>query len=37
MDNAFNDTQMLTAPRCPSYEELRQLFICAYAGDEVDL
>jgi alcohol dehydrogenase class IV len=36
MDNAFNDTQMITAARSPSYDELCQLFVCAYAGDEVD-
>ena len=36
MDNAFNDTQMVTAARSPSYDELRQLFIWAYGGDEVD-
>jgi alcohol dehydrogenase class IV len=36
MDNAFNDTQMITAARSPSYDELRQLFLCAYDGDEID-
>jgi alcohol dehydrogenase class IV len=36
MDNAFNDTQMVTAARSPSYDELRQLFLCAYDGDHVD-
>jgi alcohol dehydrogenase class IV len=36
IDNAFNDTQMVTAARTPSYDELRQLFFCAYDGDEVD-
>jgi alcohol dehydrogenase class IV len=36
MDNASNDTQMITAPRPPSYAELRRLFVSAYGGDEVD-
>jgi alcohol dehydrogenase class IV len=36
MDNAFNDTQMITAPRSPSYDELRELFLYAYDGAEVD-
>jgi alcohol dehydrogenase class IV len=36
IDDAFNDTQMITAARSPSYDELRQLFVCAYAGDVVD-
>jgi alcohol dehydrogenase class IV len=36
IDNAFNDTQMITAARSPSYDELRQLFVCAYRGDVVD-
>jgi alcohol dehydrogenase class IV len=36
IDDAFTDTQMVTAPRPPSYDDLRQLFLCAYAGDPVD-
>ncbi len=36
IDDAFSDTQMVTAPRSPSYDDLRQLFLCAYAGDAVD-
>jgi alcohol dehydrogenase class IV len=36
IDNAFNDTQMLTVVRSPSYEELHQLFIYAYEGKPVD-
>ncbi|MGD8244082.1 MAG: iron-containing alcohol dehydrogenase, partial [Anaerolineae bacterium] len=35
MDNAFNDTQMVTAVRSPSYDELRKLFVHAYDGTEV--
>ena len=36
VDDAFNDTQMVTAIRSPSYDELRQLFIYAYEGWSVD-
>ncbi len=36
VDNAFNDTQMLTTPRTPTYDELRRLFVYAYAGQEID-
>ena len=36
VDDSFNDTQMVTAVRAPSYDELRQLFIYAYDGREVD-
>lgn len=36
VDDAFNDTQMVTAPRCPTYEELGQLFLYAFEGQEVD-
>jgi alcohol dehydrogenase class IV len=36
VDDAFNDTQILTAVRCPSEEELRQLFVNAYEGQPVD-
>lgn len=36
VDDAFNDTQMVTAPRSPTYEELRQIFLYAYEGRSVD-
>ena len=36
VDDTFSDTQMVTAARAPSYEELRQLFLRAYSGDAVD-
>jgi alcohol dehydrogenase class IV len=36
VDHAFNDTQMITAARPPSFDELHQLFVCSYAGDVVD-
>jgi hypothetical protein len=36
VDDAFNDTQMVTVARSPSYDELRQLFVYAYEGQEVD-
>jgi alcohol dehydrogenase class IV len=36
VDDAFSDTQIITAPRPPSYEELRQIFLCAYAGDPIE-
>ena len=36
VDDAFNDTQIITAARAPSYDELRQLFLYAYEGREVD-
>lgn len=36
VDDAFNDTQMVTAVRAPSYDELRQLFQYAYEDREVD-
>jgi len=36
VDDAFNDTQIITAVRAPSYEELRQLFLYAYDGKSVD-
>jgi len=36
VDDAFNDTQMITAARAPSYDELRQLFLYAYEGQAVD-
>ncbi len=36
VDDAFNDTQMVTACRSPSYEELSQLFLAAYEGRSID-
>jgi alcohol dehydrogenase class IV len=36
IDDAFNDTQIVTAARAPSYDELRQLFLHAYEGRSVD-
>ncbi|MCK4599528.1 iron-containing alcohol dehydrogenase [Candidatus Bipolaricaulota bacterium] len=36
IDDAFNDTQMVTTARSPSYDELRQLFGYAYDGRPVD-
>lgn len=36
VDDAFNDTQMVTAPRCPTYKELERLFLYAFDGLEVD-
>jgi len=36
VDDAFNDTQMITAARAPSYDELRQLFLYAYESRVVD-
>jgi alcohol dehydrogenase class IV len=36
VDDAFNDTQIITAPRAPSYEELGKLFTCVYHGYPVD-
>jgi alcohol dehydrogenase class IV len=36
VDDAFNDTQILTAVCAPSDEELRQLFVYAYEGRPVD-
>ena len=35
VEDAFNDTQMVTAPRCPTYEELERLFLYAFDGLEV--
>jgi alcohol dehydrogenase class IV len=32
VDDAFNDTQIVTAVRAPTYEELEQLYLCAYDG-----
>ncbi len=36
VDVAFNDTQIVTAPRSPTYDELAQLFRCAFEGRDVD-
>ena len=36
VDDAFNDTQILTTCRAPSYDELRQLFVYAHAGQPID-
>jgi alcohol dehydrogenase class IV len=36
VDDALNDTQMVTAVRAPSSEELRKLFLYAYDGRTVD-
>jgi alcohol dehydrogenase class IV len=36
VDDAFNDTQIITAPRAPSYQELEQLFQYVYSGQPVD-
>jgi len=36
VDDAFNDTQMITAVRPASFDELRQLFLFAYDGRRVD-
>jgi alcohol dehydrogenase class IV len=36
VDDAFNDTQIITAVRAPSYEELSKLFLYAYDGRSVD-
>lgn len=36
VENAMDDTQMLTAPRPPTYEQLRRLFLNIYDGNPVD-
>ena len=36
VEDAFNDTQIVTAARAPSFDELRQLFLYAYEGRPVD-
>jgi alcohol dehydrogenase class IV len=36
VDDALNDTQMVTSVRTPSVEEMRQLFLYAYDGRPVD-
>ncbi len=36
MDDTFNDTQMVTVCRDPSYEDLRQILMYAYEGRTID-
>ncbi len=36
IDNAENDAQMVTSPRLPTPEELRQLFLYTYEGKSID-
>ena len=36
VNDALNDTQMVTAVRTPSVEEMRKLFLYAYDGEPVD-
>jgi alcohol dehydrogenase class IV len=36
VEDAFNDTQMITAARTPSFQELEQLYRAAYHGQPVD-
>jgi alcohol dehydrogenase class IV len=36
VDDAFNDTQMIPAPRTPSFPELEKLYEYAYTGKPVD-
>ena len=36
VDDSFNDTQIITAPRAPSFEELEKLFQYVYDGQPVD-
>lgn len=36
VDDSFNDTQIITAPRAPSYGELERLFQYVYDGQPVD-
>jgi alcohol dehydrogenase class IV len=36
VDDALNDTQMVTALRAPSFEETRRLFVYAYEGRPID-
>jgi alcohol dehydrogenase class IV len=36
VDDSFNDTQIITAPRAPSYDELEKLFKYVYDGQPVD-
>ncbi len=36
VEDAFSDTQIITAPRAPSYEDLRRLFLHVYTGEPID-
>ena len=36
VDDAFNDTQMITSPRTPSFPELEKLYKYAFAGQPID-
>ncbi|NPV87208.1 MAG: iron-containing alcohol dehydrogenase [Anaerolineae bacterium] len=36
IDDAFNDASMVSSSRSPGYDELRQIFRCAYYGTPVD-
>jgi alcohol dehydrogenase class IV len=36
VDNAENDSQIITTPRAPSAEDIRKLFIYAYHGLDID-
>ena len=36
IDDAFSDTQIITAPRSPSYEDLAELFLFVFEGRVVD-
>jgi acetaldehyde dehydrogenase / alcohol dehydrogenase len=36
VEDAFNDTQMVTAVRCPTFDELKRLFSYAFEGKPVD-
>jgi alcohol dehydrogenase class IV len=36
VDDAFNDTQVVAAARMPSFEEMEQLFVCAYDGNPAE-
>jgi alcohol dehydrogenase class IV len=36
VDNAENDSQIITSPRPPSTEDIRKLFLYAYQGHDID-
>ena len=36
VDDSFNDTQIITAPRAPSYGELEKIFQAVYDGKQID-
>lgn len=36
VDNAENDSQIITSPRPPSTEDIRKLFVYAYQGQDID-